>query len=70
MPDPWRCLSGARPEHGYDAQVLHSVLGPKDANGNSEAEKEKWNSRRGQRQCDVVEGDAAKQNGRGPQSSG
>jgi hypothetical protein len=25
MPDPWRYLEGARPEHGCDAQVLHSV---------------------------------------------
>ena len=33
MPDTWRCLEGARPEHGYDAQVLHPVLGPEDALG-------------------------------------
>jgi hypothetical protein len=27
MPDTWRYPNGAWPEHGYDAQVLHSVLG-------------------------------------------
>lgn len=32
-PDTWRCLESARPEHGYDAQVLHSVLSPEDAQG-------------------------------------
>jgi hypothetical protein len=33
MPDTWRYLAGACPEHGYDAQVLHSVLSPEDALG-------------------------------------
>ena len=31
MPDTWRYLDGARPEHRYDTQVLHSVLSPEDA---------------------------------------
>ena len=33
VPDTWRYLKGARPEHGRDAQVLHPVLGPEDAMG-------------------------------------
>ena len=39
MPDTWRCVEGARPEHLCDAHVLHSVLGPEDALGQP---LEKW----------------------------
>jgi hypothetical protein len=33
MPDTWRCLDGARPEHLHYAQILNSVLSPEDAGG-------------------------------------
>ena len=33
MPDAWRYVDGFRPEHLYDAHVLHPVLGPEDALG-------------------------------------
>jgi len=33
MPDPWRYVAGARPEHRYDAHVLHPVLDLDDAPG-------------------------------------
>src|SRR6516164_523510 len=31
MPDPWRYIERARPEHWHDMHVLHPILNPDDA---------------------------------------
>lgn len=33
MPDAWRYVEGARPEHLCDAHVLHAILRPEDTQG-------------------------------------
>jgi hypothetical protein len=35
MPDPWRYVERACPEHWYDMHVLHTMLDPDDAMGQS-----------------------------------
>ena len=35
MPDPWRYVERACPEHWYDMHVLHTILDPDDVVGQS-----------------------------------
>src|SRR6516162_7897177 len=39
MPDTWRYVERARPEHWYDMHVLHSILNPDDALGQCRGER-------------------------------